>query len=280
MTATRVLAVLSGGGAKAAAHLGALEALAAAGLTPERFIATSMGAVVAAAVAAGQPPGALVSRLTQIGARGLVRTRFASVGGLFVPSLLRPDALRAAIRDFIGVESFAELRVPLTVTAVELETGALVRYGAGGEAGPLIDVLTASCALPVYFPPVVIDGRRLVDGGLRAVLPLDLAADLPAGLVVAVDVGPGFDLAPGVPGAPVRIPPLLRAHEDAVGILMAGQTAAELARWHAAPGRPPILYVRPRIERGATFRIDQALAYATEGRRATEEALAAWQPRP
>ncbi len=58
-----------------------------------------------------------------------------------------------------------------------------------------MDVLCASCALPVYFPPVRLGGRRCGDGGLRGVVPLEAAAQLAGELVVAVDVGPGFDMA-------------------------------------------------------------------------------------
>ncbi|HZI73668.1 MAG TPA: patatin-like phospholipase family protein, partial [Gemmatimonadales bacterium] len=147
--------------------------------------------------------------------------------------------------------------------------------GAGGASAPLIDVLCASCALPLYYPPVTICGRRLGDGGLRAVLPLAPAADLPVDLVLAVDVGPGFDV-PKADSAS-RIPPLIRAHDDAIGIMMAANSAAELALWRQTVSRPPLVYVRPRMERNATFSVDRVREYANEGRRATREALELWQ---
>jgi len=69
-------------------------------------------------------------------------------------------------------------------------------------------------------------------------------------------------------------PPIVRANDDAVGALMAGATAAQLALWRADPARPPLLYVRPRVERNATFRVDRVRRYAEEGYRATRAALA------
>src|SRR5437588_669819 len=82
-----------------------------------------------------------------------------------------------------------------------------------GADAPLVDVLYASCALPLYFSPASIAGRRLADGGLRAVLPLQVAARLPADLVVAVHVGPGFDETLPPPTVSARpVPPLIRAH--------------------------------------------------------------------
>ncbi|HXE57662.1 MAG TPA: hypothetical protein VNK43_06650, partial [Gemmatimonadales bacterium] len=124
---------------------------------------------------------------------------------------------------------------------------------------------------PVYYPSVTIDGRRFADGGLRGPLPLAPAARSGAAVVVAVDTGPGFDAS--APDARLPAPPLLRAHDDATGILMAAVTAAELALWRALPARPHLVYVRPRCERGVTFRTDLAEAYLEEGYRATRAAL-------
>ncbi len=167
---------------------------------------------------------------------------------------------------------------------MDLDTGELLLFGEGGEDAPLVDVLCASCALPVYFPPVALAGRRCGDGGLRGPLPLEVAARLARETVVAVDVGPGLR-----PVSPIRqartaglartafraLPPLVRAHDDAVGALMANATAAQLALWRADPARPPLVYVRPRVEPNATFRVDRMRRYADDGYRATRDALAA-----
>jgi NTE family protein len=263
--------VLSGGGAKTAAHLGACRALREAGFEPAWYVGTSMGAVIAAGLASGIGNDELLERIADVGPAGIVRDPLAPLAGLFLRSLLKPGPLRSAIEALVPARRFADLTVPLTVTAVDLDTGELVLFGAGAETAPLIDVLCASCALPVYYPPVVIDGRRFGDGGLRCVLPLEPAAELDVELVLAVDVGPGFDLP--VSPEPARVPPLIRAHDDAVGILMATASEAQLALWRTDPRRPPLVYVRPRTERHATFRVDRVREYANEGRRATREAL-------
>ncbi|HEU5169361.1 MAG TPA: patatin-like phospholipase family protein [Gemmatimonadales bacterium] len=269
--AARVVLLLSGGGAKAAAHAGALRALAEAGIAPARIVGTSMGAVIGACAGAGVAPEAIVEGIARLGVKGVVRSPLAPWGGVWLESLLRGDALRRAIADLVPARDFAELRIPLTVTATDLDTGALVRFGEDGEAAPLIDALHASCALPVFYPAVVLGGRRLGDGGLRGVVPFLAAADVPADLVIAVDIGPGFDTAGEPPQA--QYPPLVARHSDAVGILMAANTEAELARWRADPARPPLVYVRPRVEQRATFRVDRAAEYAEEGYRAARAAL-------
>ena len=274
MTVRPAALVLSGGGAKTAAHLGACRALKEAGFEPAWYVATSMGAVVAAGLASGVGNDELLEKMAQGGPRGVVRDPLAPIAGLFLRSLLKPGPLRSAIEAMVPARRFSDLTVPLTVTAVDLDTGELVLFGAGATNAPLVDVLCASCALPLYYPPVVINGRRFGDGGLRAVVPLEPAAELDVELVLAVDVGPGFDLAP--PTEPSRVPALVRAHDDAIGILMAANSECQLALWRADPSRPPLVYVRPRVERAATFSVDRVRDYSNEGRRAAREALERW----
>ena len=274
MTARPIAVVLSGGGAKTAAHLGACRAVKEAGFEPAWYVATSMGAVIAAGLASGVGNDEMLERIAQLGPRGIVREPLAPLAGLFLRSLLKPAPLRRAIEALVPARRFADLTVPLTVTAVDLDTGELVLFGAGAQVAPLVDVLCASCALPMYYPPVVLGGRRYGDGGLRGVVPLEPAAELDVELVLAVDVGPGFDTPPAAESP--RVPSMIRAHDDAVGILMAALSESQLAVWRADPSRAPLVYVRPRIERNATFRVDRVREYASEGRRATREALDHW----
>jgi NTE family protein len=275
LTVRTAALVLSGGGAKTAAHLGACRAVKEAGFEPAWYVATSMGAVVAAGLASGVGNDELLDRMAQAGPRGVVRDPLTPVAGLFLRSLLKPAPLRKAIEAMVPARRFSDLSVPLTVTAVDLDTGELVLFGFGAANAPLIDVLCASCALPLYYPPVMLNGRRFADGGLRGVVPLEPAAGLQVELVLAVDVGPGFDIP--APAELPRIPPLVRAHDDAVGILMAANTESQLALWRADPTRPPLVYVRPAVERHSTFRVDRVREYANEGRRATREALDRWR---
>jgi NTE family protein len=274
VSSTGVTLVLSGGGAKTAAHLGAARALREASLHPARYLATSMGAVIAAGLAAGVGEEELLLRLAEVGQRGIVRDPLAPVAGLFARSLLKPAPLRRAIASLVSASSFAELHAPLTVCVVDLDTGELLLFGADGRDAPLLDVLCASCALPLYFPSEILQGRRCGDGGLRGVLPLEPASRLAKEPVVAVDVGPGFDMATGEAAS---VPSLVRAHDDAVGTLMASATAGQLALWRAESHRPPLVYVRPRVERNATFRVDRVRQYAEDGYRAAGDAIAKWR---
>jgi NTE family protein len=273
----RLVAVLSGGGAKAAAHLGAIRGLAAAGLVPTRYIGTSMGAVIATGLAAGMTPDDIARRLMTVRQRDVFAVdRTALLMGVFARALLKPESLRRVLEGLLPVSRFSELKVPLTVTVTDLDTSRLVCFGAGGEDVPLLDALSATCALPLYFPPFLVGGRRCADGGLHAVVPLEVAARYPAELVVAVDVGAGFDMDPS---ASAREPPaLIRLSGDAQNALMASNTALQRALWEATPGRAPLLWIRPRVRRGETFATDQLRYYIGEGERAVREALAARKP--
>jgi NTE family protein len=263
--------VLSGGGVKAAAHIGAWRAIAEVGMIPSRIVGTSMGAIIGAALASGCSPDDLSDKVSSI-RRGDVAALnpLALFAGIRARSVLRASPLRRTIEHIVPARRFADLEIPLTVTTTDLDSGEQVLFGAGGEDAPLVDVLYASAALPVYYPSTVINGRRLGDGGIRSVLPLEIAAKAPCDFVIAIDTGPGFEERGG---AAPRIPPLMRAHGDAVGILMAGTTQSTLERWRRTDGLPKLLYLRPKVESGVTFEVEKIRDYESRGYLAAVEML-------
>ena len=263
--------VLSGGGVKAAAHIGAWRAITEAGMAPSRIVGTSMGAIIGAALASGCSPDDLSEKVSSI-KRGDVAALnpLALFAGIRARSVLRASPLRRTIERIVPARRFADLEIPLTVTTTDLDSGKQVLFGAGGEDAPLVDVLYASAALPVYYPSTVINGRRLGDGGIRSVLPLEVAAKAPCDFVIAIDTGPGFEERGG---AAPRIPPLMRAHGDAVGILMAGTTQSTLEWWRRTDGLPKLLYLRPKVESGVTFEVEKIRDYESRGYLAAVEML-------
>jgi NTE family protein len=275
VTQRRVVAVLSGGGVKAAAHVGAWRALQEAGLDPTHVVGTSMGAIVGAALAAGRGPVELAKQVRALRRRDVASLNpVVILAGIRARSVLRSGPLRSVIERLVPARRFEDLRLPLTVTATDLDSGRLMLYGASGDDVPLIDALYASAALPVYYPATIIAGRRVGDGGIRGALPLDAAARVGGDLVVAIDVGPGFEERNGPP--PRHVPGLIRAHGDATGILMAQATQDTLERWRSADGLPPLVYVRPKVERGATFELRAIDEYERRGYEKTVECLAGY----
>ena len=268
----RVVGVFGGGGAKSLACAGAWKALAEASLTPSHLVGTSLGAVIAAAFASGASYDDVV-----IAARSLSRRDVAPLDpiallkGAFAGSILKAQGPRRAIERLVPATRFEQLESPLTITATDLDSGELLLFGTGGRSDlPLHDALYASCALPLYFPPLSLDGRRLGDGGLRAVLGLEPASRIPADLVVAIHVGPGFDEPAPTSRAPV--PALVRAHGEAIRVMMAAQVERQIADW--PKGAPRLVLVRPIAEREATFAIASGDRYLQAGYAATKRALA------
>ena len=263
--------VLGGGGAKTAAHLGAARALREAGITPVRWIGTSMGSVIAAALATGEDPDAILDRVVKIKRSDALQLDWTVLfRGMWAPSIMKSEPLRALIERLVPARTFAELATPCTVTAVEVLTGTEVAFGAGGEDAPLIDALTAACALPPYFLPVRVNGRTFYDGGLRAAVPIGRARGIECTAVVAVDTGPGFDET----GPAVELPPpLIRGSDTAIGWLMAGTTALQRAMWDSVPGSPPLIWLRPVSDRGAMFAADRTARYAEAGYHAMKQVL-------
>lgn len=272
MTVQRVVCVLSGGGAKGASHIGALKAVQEAGLSPGHFVGTSMGAIIGAMFASGMTYEEAVRRIGGLARRDVAQLSAGVFLGPLGRSILREEPLRETIARLVPARRFDDLDRPLTVTAVDAVTGALVLFGEGGrsEVG-LQDALYASAALPVYYPPAVIEGRAYVDGGLRAVLPLAVAAAQRPDLVVAVYCGP--TLVEREVGRPGRFG-VLAAHDNALRIMMAVQAEEAVSRWDP---QVPLILIRPAVEARATFQVGRALHYVEEGYRAAVRSLAGWR---
>lgn len=265
---TRVVAVFGGGGVKSLAQIGAWKALQEKGLTPTHIVGTSMGAVVGAGLAAGMTGDEFLARL-----KGLTRPEVAPADllaffkGIFAQSLLKPGVWASTLAKLIPVPRFSGFTIPLTVCATDMDSGDLVLFGDRGLDVPVNLALAASCALPLYYQPVEIEGRRYGDGGLRAALPVHVAGGIPADVIVAISVGPGFDEGP----SKTRLPGLLKAHGDAERIMMAAQTERDLEDW--PPDATKLIVVRAAHERDATFAMDQADRFVKQGYEETKRAL-------
>src|SRR5256884_3779872 len=156
-----------------------------AGLTPGAIVAASLGAVIGAALAAGATPEGVATAAGSLSRKDVAPLDAASLlKGVFASHILKAEGLRRTVARLVPAQSFAQLKIPLTVTATDLDSGELVLFGALGQDVPLQDALYASCALPLYYPPAQVDGRRLADGGLRAVLPPQPARRISAEPVV------------------------------------------------------------------------------------------------
>lgn len=171
----RVGLALGGGAARGFAHVGVLRVFEEAGIPIDLITGTSVGAAIAAAVAAGTP-------LEEIAAAVEVTGRAALVPELMpMHSLFTNVFLKMSLKRYVGRERFSDLDLPLGVTAVDLDTAEELVF----TSGDLIPALVASMAVPGIFPPVRHEGRILVDGGLRVPVPVRACYALGADIVIA-----------------------------------------------------------------------------------------------
>ena len=172
---------LSGGGAHAAAHAGVIKELEVQGVRPAGYAGVSGGALVAAAYLGGASLEALVEEASRLHPWFWVR----GWGG----GLLSGTRLGILIDQFLPRDRFEDLSAPLAVLATDMDSGQGVVF----RSGNVRDAVRASCSFPGVFPPFVLEGRRLYDGGVTDVVPVRLARELAGdeGVVVAVDVNGG-----------------------------------------------------------------------------------------
>lgn len=180
--------VLSAGGMFGAWQAGAWSVLARA-FRPSAVIGASVGALNGWVIAGGIDPEELKARWLDPGMGGVMRRRFAwpPWSGIFEAEALVELARRL-------FEAF-QPRIPFAATLVEVP--ALRRHIVRGEEMSWRHLL-AACSMPLGFPPVRIDGRLYVDGGLLGALPLWACAEMGAARAVALDA------LPRMPSAAVR----------------------------------------------------------------------------
>jgi NTE family protein len=240
MTKSFALA-LGGGGARGLAHIAVLEALDDMGQKPAAIAGTSIGALIAAAYAAGMS-GREIRRFVITLAhdraevfRRLIATRagtFANLFNLGFGSATLVDAEKFC-QQFLPdkvPEDFGELEIPLTIIATDLYR----RQQAAFSSGSLKPALAASIALPTVMRPVVVAGRVLIDGGATNPLPFEELRGR-ADLVVAVDIS-------GAPTDERRDIPNPWECLLATVLVMGNAITAEKIK-HGAPD----LVVRPRV---------------------------------
>lgn len=162
------------------AHIGLVRACARLGIVPYAIAGTSVGAAVGALWAAGLDAAAILRVARQLD--------WSPTASALLRRLLRGqrhnDALVSAIEHATGGRRIEQLPIRFAAAASDLLDGDAVVL----SSGPVAQAVAASSAVPVWFEPVRIDGRELVDGSLTAPVPVAAARLLGAQRVVAVDV--------------------------------------------------------------------------------------------
>jgi NTE family protein len=173
--------VLSGGGARAYAHLGVVRALREAGLPIDICGGTSMGAIVAASLAMGWSDDEIELRIR----KAFVESNPLGDYVLPVVALTRGRRVEDRLQEHYGETLIEDLTIPFFCVSTNLAAGAVRVH----RAGSLRRALRATISLPGILPPVVEDSHNLlVDGAVLKNFPVDVLKDLHRGPIIGVDV--------------------------------------------------------------------------------------------
>ena len=211
-TLPRIGLVLGGGGAKGAAHIGVLRVLDEMRIPISCVVGTSMGALVGGTFAAGMPPEEIERSVLDInwsktvGSEGQrdqapINRKLAGItytnnldlgikdgrvkgGGGLLRSQNIEDVIRGLVANARSTEDFDDLPIPFRAVATDMLAGEMVVL----ESGDLSVAMRASMSVPGAFSPVLLDDRVLADGGMMRNLPVDIARELCADVVIAVSL--------------------------------------------------------------------------------------------
>jgi NTE family protein len=225
MSSPRLGIALGSGSARGWAHIGALEALLARGLTPAVLAGASVGALVGGACAAGRLAelGHWVRSLTQREVWRLVDATFRGGG------MMNGNRLMDAISLQIGDPDIESLPVGFAAVAADLYTGEEIWI----RKGPLMSAVRASSGLPGLFAPTYFQGRWLIDGGVVNPVPVSLCRAMGADVVIAIDLSRSVTrLARRVQGNSARKAPDADSDSPDREPETSAEIAAILKRWY------------------------------------------------
>lgn len=155
--------LLSGGSARAFAHIGVLQRLEEAGYVPDFIVTNSMGSIVGLLYGAGLSPDTILELFLSFDFFSLFEPEFPLHGGI-----LNPGSFVELIEEMVPYDNINELPIPVAVVCEDLRSKRRVVL----TEGDFSTVLAASFALPFYFPPRNMAELRLIDGGITNLAPL------------------------------------------------------------------------------------------------------------
>ena len=181
-----VALVLSSGGARGLAHIGAIEELEAQGYRIRSIVGCSMGAIIGGMYAAGKL-AEYKEWMQTIDKKKILSLLDISFS---LDHLVKGEKIIEAMKEIVPDVKIEDLPIPFKAVATDWEKGQEVVF----SKGSLYEAIRASISMPLFFDPVKKGGTTFVDGGILNPLPLNISKDMPGDIVVAVNVsGMGED---------------------------------------------------------------------------------------
>ncbi|MDF2965388.1 MAG: hypothetical protein K0Q51_776 [Rickettsiaceae bacterium] len=181
-----VALVLGGGGARGMAHIGVLEVLEKHNIPIDLIVATSAGSVIGALYADNPNSENLKTRMLKLRKGDLLDFSIVSLihSTYSLKGSINGRSTTKFINDNLQAKVFQDLKIPLIAVATDIRSGDTI----GIRSGPIAPAILASCALPGLFTPVNMYDMTLVDGGVSAPLPVQIAKQYRPKIIIAVDI--------------------------------------------------------------------------------------------
>lgn len=243
----RTALVLGSGGVRGMAHVGVIEELVAAGIPIDIIIGCSAGSFVGALYADNPNIEAIKCAVWKLRTNSLLDIELAECRY----GLSQTRCMHRVLDAHLNAETFEELQIPLVVVATDLYSGELVVIG----SGELPRAVQASCSIPFVFVPCKHMGRVLVDGGVINPVPVRVAKDLGAELIIAVDLSELLDKT-----APTHLFGIANRSAD-IAFLWQNQTCAQDAD----------VVIRPKTCKIGTFNEEKKRELYQAGKNAARE---------
>jgi NTE family protein len=177
----RIALVLGGGAARGFAHVGVIRTLEQEKIPIDLVVGTSVGSLIAAIYA--HDANSFELEWTAFSLEKSDLLDYALLSSSMGP--VKGDRLEEFVKTKVPVTNIEDLRIPFAAVATDLNRGTRVVL----ERGSLARAVRASCSIPGVFQPVSHQNRLLVDGGVVDNIPIDVARERGADIVIAVDIG-------------------------------------------------------------------------------------------
>lgn len=172
---------LGSGGARGLAHIGVIKVLEENNIPIDFIAGSSIGAMVGGFYASGLN----IKELEEIALGTDWRRIFSTLlEPSFKKGLIGGEKLKTFIEQHVDRKNFEFCKIPFAAVATDLKTGEIVVL----DEGEMAPAIRASISIPLIFKPVEINGRTLADGGLSAPVPAEVARNMGADIVIAVNL--------------------------------------------------------------------------------------------
>ena len=277
--------VFGGGGAKGAAHIGVLKVLEEQKVPVDYIAGTSMGAIVGALYASGLTAEELEKVITAIDWKDVFkgdpdrrevdyrrkREDYEHLTGLsvgikdgkvvFPKGLIKDQKVNVLFEMLMlhtsDIDDFDNLPIPYRAIATDLETGDMVIL----KGGRLADAARASMSVPGAFPPVEVDGRLLIDGGIVRNLPVDIVREMGADIIICIDVDKPLPTRKEIGGS-------LSVLNQMIDIMMKKNVRDQVKTLG-----PQDVYINPDLGELGSTDFDKAAEIASHGEEAAREKI-------